>query len=154
MKTRAILLTLAVLFVGVAVCFAADAFTGAWKLNEAKSKLSPGMPKNNTIVFEAAGDNMKVTIDGTDSAGQSTHAEWSGKLDGKDYPVSGSPNADALSYKKVNDHTLTFTQKKGDKVILTGRIVISDDGKTRTVTVSGTDAKGMKVSGTSVYDKQ
>ena len=46
MKARAILLGLAMCFGGVAPCFAADAFTGTWKLNEAKSKLGPGLPKN------------------------------------------------------------------------------------------------------------
>jgi hypothetical protein len=50
MKARATVLTLALCFAGVAVCFAADAFIGTWKLNEAKSKFSPGAPKNTTVV--------------------------------------------------------------------------------------------------------
>ena len=154
MKARATILTLALCFVGVAVCYAADAFMGTWKLNEAKSKLAPGTPKNTTVVYEAAGDSVKVTIDGTDSDGKPTHNEWTGKFDGKDYPVTGDPSSDARSYKKVDDHTLEFTVKKGDKVTTTGRIVVSPDGKSRTVTTSGTDAKGNKVSGTAVYDKE
>ena len=154
MKARATVLTLALCFVGAAVCFAADGFTGSWKLNEAKSKLSPGTPKNSTVVYEAAGDNVKVTIDGTDSDGKPTHNEWTGKFDGKDYPVAGDPSSDARSLKKIDDHTLTFAVKMGDKVTTTGRIVLSADGKTRTVTTSGTDSKGKKVSGTAVYDKQ
>src|SRR5215472_1328774 len=154
MKARATILTLALCFVGVAVCYAADAFMGTWKLNEAKSKLAPGTPKNTTVVYEAAADSVKVTIVGTDSDGKPTHNEWTGKFDGKDYPVTGDPSSDARSYKKVDDHTLEFTVKKGDKVTTTGRIVVSPDGKSRTVTTSGTDAKGNKVSGTAVYDKQ
>jgi hypothetical protein len=154
MKARATVLTLALCLVGAAVCFAADGFMGTWKLNEAKSKLSPGIPKNSTVVYEAAGDNVKVTIDGTDSDGKLTHNEWTGKFDGKDYPVTGDPTADSRSLKKINDHALTFAVKKGDKVTTTGRIVLSADGKTRTVTTSGTDSKGKKVSGTAVYDKQ
>ena len=154
MKPRAIALTLAVLFAGVAVCFAADANMGTWKLNEAKSKLSPGAPKNHTIVYEAAGDNVKVTVAGTDSDGKPLHNEWTGKFDGKDYPVTGDPSSDARSYKKVNDHTLAFTIKKGGKVTTTGRIVVSADGKSRTVTTRGTDSKGRKVSSTAVSDKQ
>ena len=154
MKARAIVLTLALCFVGVAVCYAADAFMGTWKLNEAKSKFGPGAPKNTTVVYEAASDNVKVTVDGTDSDGKPTHNEWTGKFDGNDYPVTGDSNSDARSYKKVNDLTLTVTVKKGDKVTTTGRIVVSPDGKTRTVTTSGTDSKGNKVSSTAVYDKQ
>jgi len=154
MNKRAIVLTLMLCFVGVAVCLADDANIGTWKLNEAKSKIGPGAPKNNTVVYEAAGDNVKVTVDGTDSDGKATHSEWTGKYDGKDYPVSGDPNSDARSLKRIDDHTLGLTVKKGDKVTTTGRIVVSADGKTRTVTTSGTDAKGKKVSSTAVYDKQ
>ena len=154
MNKRAIVLTLMLCFVGVAVCLADDANIGTWKLNEAKSKIGPGAPRNNTVVYEAAGDNVKVTVDGTDSDGKATHSEWTGKYDGKDYPVSGDPNSDARSLKRIDDHTLGLTVKKGDKVTTTGRIVVSADGKTRTVTTSGTDAKGKKVSSTAVYDKQ
>jgi hypothetical protein len=123
-------------------------------LNETKSKLSPGTPKNSTVVYEASGDNVKVTIDGTDSDGKPAHNEWTGKFDGKDYPVTGDPSSDSRSLKEIDDHTLTFAVKKGDKVTTTGRIVLSADGKTRTVTTSGTDSKGKKISGTAVYDKQ
>jgi hypothetical protein len=154
MKTRTILFTVVLCFVGATLCFAAAGFMGTWKLNEAKSKLSPGTPKNSTVVYEAAGDSVKVTIDGTDSDGKPTHNEWTGKFDGKDYPVTGDPNSDARSLKKINDYTLTFAVKKGDKVITSGRIVLSADGKTRTVTTSGTDTKGNKIGGTAVYDKQ
>jgi len=154
MKARATVLTLALCFVGVTVCFAADAFMGTWKLNEAKSKISAGSPKNTAVVYEAAGDNVKVTVDGTDGDGKPLHNEWTGKYDGKDYPVTGDPNTDTRSYKKVNDHTLTFINKKGDKVTISGRGVVSADGKTRTVTITGTDSKGTKFTSTVVYDKQ
>jgi len=154
MKARATILTLALCLVGVAVCIAADAFVGTWKLNEAKSKMSPGVPKNTTVVYEAAGDNVKITVEGTDSDGKATHNEWTGKFDGKDYPVTGDPTSDMRSYNKVDEHTLTFSGKKDGKVTLSGRIVISADGKTRTVNVTATDSNGKKVSGTAVYDKQ
>src|SRR6266853_434080 len=144
MKTRTILLTLLLCFVGAAVCFAADLHMGTWKLNEAKSKIGAGSPKLTTVVYEAAGDSVKVTVDGTDGDGKPLHSEWTGKYDGKDYPVTGDPNADTRSYKIVNDHTLTFTNKKGDKVTISGRGVVSADGKTRTVTITGTDSKGKK----------
>ena len=154
MKARATILALALCFVGVGVCFAADDLMGTWKLNEAKSKIGAGSPKNATVVYEAAGGSVKVTVDGTDGDGKPLHSEWTGKYDGKDYPVTGDPSTDTRSYKKVNDHTLTFTNKKGDKVMISGRGVVSDDGKTRTVTITGTDSKGTKFTSTAVYDKQ
>jgi hypothetical protein len=154
MKARTIVSAVALCLIAVAVCFASDANMGTWKLNEAKSKLAPGMPKNNTVVYEAAGDNMKATVDGTDAAGEPAHNEWTGKFDGKDYPVTGDPNSDTRSLKKIDDRTFELTVKKGGKVSAAGRIVLSADGKTRTVTLSGTDPMGKKFKNISVYDKQ
>ena len=154
MKIRTILLTVAALFAVIAVCFAADVNMGTWKLNEAKSKISPGAGKNNTVVIAAAGDSVKVTVDGIGADGKPAHNEWTGKFDGKDYPITGDPAADMRAYKPVNDHTLALTEKNGGKVTNTGSIVVSADGKTRTVTASRTDANGKKISFTFVYDKQ
>jgi hypothetical protein len=155
MKARTIVLTFVTLFVGVTMCFAAANPTlGTWKLNEAKSKISAGMPKNLTVVYEAAGDDIKGTIDGVDGMGKPTHNEWTGKFDGKDYPVTGDATSDTRAIKQIDDHHFELTVKKGGKVTMSGKAVISADGKTRTVTVSGTSADGKKVEGTSVYDKQ
>src|SRR5450759_4170816 len=99
MKVRTSVLTLALCFVA-GVCFASDAQMGIWTLNEAKSKLAAGMPKNSTVVIEAAGDSIKVAIDGTDSDGKPAHNEGKGKIDGTEYPVSGDSNSDSRSYKQ------------------------------------------------------
>ena len=141
-------------FVGLAVSFAENPNMGTWKLNEAKSKIHPGMIKNTMVVYAAEGDNVKVTTDGTGGDGQPMHTEWTGKFDGKDYPLTGDPTADSRSYKEINDHTLTLDNKKDGKVTTSGRIVVSADGKTRTVTVSSKDSAGKKVTSTAVYDKQ
>ncbi|MGB8912473.1 MAG: hypothetical protein WCC85_09380, partial [Candidatus Sulfotelmatobacter sp.] len=109
---------------------------------------------NNTVVYEPAGDNVKVTIDGTDGAGNPTHNEWTGKFDGNDYPVTGDPNSDTRSLERRSVHKIGFTAKKGKKVTTTGTIILSNDGKSRTVISSGTDAQGNKFKSTAVYDKQ
>ena len=112
MKTRTILLTLLLCVVGAAVCFADDPQIGTWKLNEGKSKIGAGSPKLTTVVYEAAGDSVKVTVDGSDRKGKPTHNTWTGKFDGKDYPVTGDPNSDMRSYTKNDDHTLGSTLRK------------------------------------------
>jgi hypothetical protein len=150
MRARNILLTLAFCIAGMTVCFAQQAHMGTWKLNEAKSKLPPGAGKNHTVIYEAAGDNVKVTVDGVDPAGKPTHNEWTGKFDGKEYPVTGDATSDMRSYKKVDDHTLAMTGTKGGKKTLTGTIAVSPDGKTRTVTTKSADSK----TATAVYEKQ
>lgn len=154
MRTRTIAMTLALCFVGVAVVFAQEANMGTWKLNEAKSKFASGATKNSTVVYEAAGDDVKVTVDGTDKDGKATHNEWTGKFDGKDYPVTGDPGTDTRSYKKIDARTLRLTGKKDGKVVTTGRITVSADGKTRTVNINGTDSTGKKAKSSAVYDKQ
>jgi len=155
MKTKTTGLTLAFCFFGAAVCFADDPEMGTWKLNEAKSKFSPGTGKNNMVVSEASGDNVKVTTDGTDKDGKPTHIEWTGKFDGKDYPVTGDPNSDMRSYKRLlGDKALEVTVKKNGKVTVTGRIVVSFDGKSSMVITNGTDAEGASFTNLAVYDKQ
>lgn len=154
MKAKTIALTISLVFVSsVALGFQGNPNMGTWKLNEAKSHFA-GKARNQTVVYEAAGDQIKVTVDGVDENGAAVHNEWTGKFDGKDYPVTGDSNADTRSYRMVNHSTLVLTNKKGGKATLTGRIVISKDGKTRTVTTSSTDAKGKKVTNVARYDKQ
>ena len=154
MQAKRFVWIVALSLAAVGTAFAADANMGTWKLNEGKSKIPAGATKNTTVVYTAAGDSIKVTVDGTDAAGKPAHNEWTGKFDGKDYPLVGDPNADTRSYKKIDDHTTELTNKKGGKVTATGKIVIAADGKSRTVTVSATDPKGNKVEYRAVYDKQ
>ena len=155
MKTKTVGLILALSFVAGATCFAADdPQIGTWKLNEAKSKLTRDAGKNTTVVYEAAGDQVKVVIDGTDKDGKPTHNEWTGKFDGKDYAVTGDPKSDMRAYKKIDDHKLQFAVKKDGKTTVTGRIVVASDGKSRVVTANGTDAHGQKAHEKTAYDKQ
>ena len=154
MKTQTIGLTVAFCFLAGGLCFAADLQMGTWKLNEAKSKATPGMGKVTMVTYKNTMGNVKVAVDGVDAKGKHTHNEWSGKIDGKDYPVTGDPTSDARSYTKVNDRTMDFAVKKGGKTTINGHIVASADGKSRTVTTTGTNAKGKKFKNVAVFDKQ
>ncbi len=154
MKTRNIALTILVCLAGLTLSFAENQMMGTWKLNEAKSKFGPSATKSVTVVYEAAGDSMKCTIDGVDGQGKPTHTEWTGKFDGKDYPVTGDPNQSTRSVKPVNDHKMDVDVKKDGKVTASGTIEIAADGKTRTVTLHGTDPTGKKTTSKAFYDKQ
>src|SRR5260370_11666508 len=96
------------------------------------------------VVYEAAGNDVKVTVNGVDAKGKSTHNEWTGNFDGKNYPVTGDPTSEARSYKKIDDRTLELTVWHHGRIMTTGRVVVSADGKSRTVTTNGTDAKGKR----------
>jgi hypothetical protein len=155
MKARMLLLTVALCFAGTALSLAQSPQMGTWKLDEAKSKIPAGMVKNSTVVYVADGDNVKVTTDGTSSDGKPMHTEWTGKFDGKEYPLTGDPTADSRSYKASDDnHKLELTSKKNGKEVNNGHVEVSKDGKTRTLHMTATDPSGKKVSGVSMYDKQ
>ena len=145
----------------VAFCFsvggaiAADVFSGNWKMNMEKSKFSPGPPPKgpNYSKIDAASGGLKFTNNGVAADGKPTANEWSGKFDGKDNPVKGDPNRDTAALKKINDHTIEIVSKKDGKVTTTNRTVFSKDGKSRTGTTTGTNAKGEKVNNVVVYEK-
>jgi hypothetical protein len=153
MKAKTIVLAISLVFVSTALGFQNNPQMGTWKLNEAKSKFA-GKARNQTVVYEQTGDQIKVTVDGVDETGGAVHSEWTGKFDGKDYPVTGDATSDVRSYRMINKNTLSLTGKKGGKVTLNGRIVVSRDGKSRTVTTTATNAQGKKVRNVAVYDKQ
>jgi len=152
MKTKTIGLTLLLSIAAGAMCFA-NPTLGTWKLNESKSKLGEGAGKNLVVVWEKAGDQDKCTVDGVDAAGKKTHTVWTGKLDGKDYPITGDATSDTRSFNLKADNTIEMVSKKAGKTVGEGSIVVAPDGKTRTVTNTMTNAKGEKVTSTQVFDK-
>ena len=132
-----------------------DEHSGTWKMNPAKSNYSPGpAPKSITVKIVSDADSMKLTSDGIDAAGNPTHVEYTAKYDGKDYPITGIPNADTVALERLDASTIRSTTKKGDQVVMTVTSVISKDGKTRTATFKGKNAEGLDVNNVVVYDKQ
>jgi hypothetical protein len=154
MKVKTIVLTLMLCLVGLSAAFAAEnPNMGTWKLNEAKSKIPAGVGKNTTVVYSAAGDETKVTTDGVNASGAPAHSEWTGKFDGKGYPVTGDPNVDSRSYKVINERTMELTNTKDGKPVSHGKLEVARDGKTRTLDVEST-ASSKKYTAKFVYDKQ
>ena len=145
---------MALSLIAAAACIAASPQMGTWKLNEGKSKLQPGMGKSSTVMYTQQGDKIKVTVDGVDKDGKSEHSVWVGKFDGKAYKTKGNPGWDSAAYKMVNDRTNEITTWKNGKVAWSGRIAVAKDGKSRTVTMNGTDMNGKKFTSKAVYDKE
>src|ERR1041384_3886202 len=132
----------------------ADPIIGTWELNVAKSKYTPGpAPKSETRTYVVAGQDIKVSSKGVDATGKPTAQSWSLNYDGKDRPQTGSPDADTLSVKRVNAHSVAFTQKRDGKVVITGTRTISADGKVMTITSKGTNRAGQTIDNVEVYEK-
>jgi len=127
---------------------------GTWILDVAKSKYSPGpAPQSQTVKYEAAANGVKRTIDGVDAKGQKTHTEVT-LIEGKEVPVPNAPQPTTLTWRRIDDHTTEIVNRVNGKVMLTSRRVISADGRTATVTQTGTNAQGQKVNNTMVQTKQ
>lgn len=154
MRRRRMILALAVVAMP-AVLLAADNRVGTWKYNEAKSKFDPGPApyKTRNVKVEAAGDGIKVAVDGVGADGKAQAYSYTAQYDGKDYPVTGSPPFDAVAYKKIDDNTVEGTNKKAGQVVSTVSIVVAKDGKTMSVTTKGKNEKG-PFNNVAVYDRQ
>jgi hypothetical protein len=133
--------------------WAADPFVGTWKLNVAKSKV-PRVLKSQIVKIEAQGDIFNWTYDSVHFDGKVIHIEWSGKYDGKDYPLKGFPELDASAVKRIDAKTIGWIDKKAGKEMATWQFTVSNDGKTQSWTGKVKDAKGQEIKISSVYDKQ
>ena len=137
------------------VSFAADNWLGTWDLDVAKSRYSPGpAPKSLTLKFEATQDGIRFTGDGVNADGKPNHSMFLSRFDGKDVPYEGNPDADTASPMKIDENSYSNTWKKAGKATITAKVAVSADGKTMTITQTGTNAKGEAVNNTIVYNKQ
>jgi len=133
----------------------ADPHSGTWVLNVAKSKYTPGpAPKEQSSVYTVDSKSIKVATKGTSADGKPTMTDFTAAFDGKDHPVKGNADWDAVAVRRVDSQTIEFTRKLGGKVVQTATSVVSKDGKTRTITASGTNAQGQKIMTVGVYDKK
>jgi hypothetical protein len=162
MTRRTTLMLTGMTLLGLAIAVPHTAFAqsnssvGTWKLNLTKSTYSPGPPPRSlTRISEVAGQGLRVTFEGIDAQGNPVKAVFGPYLDdGKPYPVTGFPAADAASYKSVNDSTTEIALMKAGKVVQTAISAVSADGKSLTQTIRGTDANGRQFNNISAYDKQ
>ena len=154
MRKSLMILVLAAL--ATSTLLAANASIGTWKYNAAKSKFSPGPPyKSRTVKVEPHGEGIKVTVEGVSGDGSKHGYSYTAGFDGKDNPVTGnSPFGDTVALTRVDPHTTRSIVKRGGKEVATQTTTVSADGKTRTTTTKGTDAKGQKIDSVSFYEKQ
>jgi hypothetical protein len=158
-KQVVLCLVAALMIVGLAmtprVALAADdPMSGTWKVNLGKSKFDPGpAPKSLTATIKVENDTETFMSEGTDAAGNPTHAMFTAKIGGPDVPVMGIPYADTVSLKRVKPNHIVATMKKGGKVTMTVHVVVAEDGKSRRLTYEGKNQNGKAVYDVVVYDK-
>ena len=140
---------------GAALAQSSNPLIGSWKLNVSKSKYNKGPSSTSgTTKVEAAGAGVKLTVDLVGADGKVSHWMFTANYDGKDNPVTGnSPYGDAVALTRIDAQTTRVVSKASGKVTVTQTIVVSGDGKTRTVTTKGA-LGGQAVDSVAFYDKQ
>ena len=154
---RALSCVAAVCVFSVALVAANNPFVGTWKLNTAKSKGTPGtLSKEATVVFDAVGDQMKRTVTGIDPDGEPVNTSSTIPWDGKEHKVEGPKGRPPVmvAVKSVNDRRVNVTVKRDGKVVSSGHVDVSKDGKTMAARLKGEDPKGRKFDNVEVFDKQ
>jgi hypothetical protein len=154
--------SLVVSFAALALALAApvsaqdkDVFAGTWTLNLAKSKYDPGpAPKSGSVVFASKGTTVTATVDGVAGTGDKMHWSYTAAIDGKDHPMTGNADGDAISLRRISATSIETTYKLKGKPTLVNVRTVSADGKTLTVTTKGANAQGQKVNNTQVFDKK
>ncbi len=131
-----------------------DPAIGNWQINLAKSKYARGTaPANLRVTIEAAGQGVKVTATTVRQNGQKIEVHYTAYLDGKDYPVTGSPDYDTVSLTRKGN-MVEGTRKKDGQIVQTYQRFVSDDRKTMTVATTGKDAAGNTLNSVAVFDRR
>jgi hypothetical protein len=131
-----------------------DPVLGVWNLNVAKSKfISNPAPKSQTRTYETHPQGIKATIKTTYADGKTSTIQYIASYDSVEYPVTGSLQFDAIAMKKIDDFTAEASLIHAGKEIASARRVISEDGKTMTVTLR-MNVSGGEVTNVSVFEKE
>lgn len=134
---------------------APDPIVGTWTLNTAKSKFTPGpAPRSQTRTYTQTAQGTAMTFSGVAADGSPMSGHSTFKYDGKDYPITGSPDYDTLSLKRLNGSSVRSDLKKAGKVVGTTIRSISAHGKVLTLSTKGKNAQGAAFDFVAVYDRK
>jgi hypothetical protein len=134
-----------------------DAHVGTWELNLEKSTFDPGPPpRRQSLWYKAEGKGLTALLQGIDAAGKPISLDPSNlviNFDGRDHPTA-RVNYDSSAWTRISSNKYVVNRKKAGKVVLTSTNVVSDDGRTMTITTKGIGEDGRPVNNLRVYDKR
>ena len=106
---------------------------GTWRLDLAKSTYFPGPgPRSETRIYTADKDGVQGAINRVYADGHTEIIEYRANYD-HEQAVTGTPAYDAITLKKIDDHTSESILSHAGMVYGTARRVISPDGNTMTI---------------------
>ena len=132
-----------------------DPVFGTWILNLAKSKYQPGPPpKSQTRTYEPHADGVHAVIKTVEADGRVTAIEYTAKYDGVDYLITGNPDWDVITLKRVSAYGAEATLSHAGNEMGHARRVVSRDGNTMTITLHAQVEGKPVVDNVAVFDKQ
>ena len=128
---------------------------GTWRLDPARGtqRTTPSPYKRVTLSITPLGDGLKVTYDMVGTRGGVSHREWTGRLDGQDYPMQGVDYVMTNACRLVSDRRYEIAVKMEGNQVATATATVSPDGSTLTVVTRERDAGGKPVESTAVYTR-
>jgi hypothetical protein len=143
------------LLLSLGILLAANPFQGDWKMNHSKSKATKGsVPKNEDMAIADQGEQMKVTIIGTDEDGTPIAISYMIPASGGTGQMQPGGSYNGVSAKSTSESTRDMSYTKDGEQMVAEHMVVSSDGNTMTVTVKGVDPSGKPVEQVLVFDKQ
>jgi hypothetical protein len=132
-----------------------ERFAGIWKLDPARSTYSRGpAAKSNTTVLTVTDGGLLIVTDALRVDGVRSHTEVLAKFDGRDIPVKGSLPPITRAFKWLGNDAYEWVTQVNGKVTTTTRVQLSPDGRTQTLTTTGTDVQGVPVHNVTLFEAQ
>lgn len=152
-RSAAVLAAALVLLSGLTWGQAKDSLLGNWVLDRGKSVFDPDTTLlSRSLSFEAKDGGVSFLQKTVQANGNTVQIDYGAKYDSKDVPISGS-QLDTVALKRVNANTVERTGKIKGQVAETVTMVVSNGGKTLTLTTKGS-IDGVDYSSTQVYTKE
>jgi hypothetical protein len=132
-----------------------DAWLGLWRLDVTRSTYAAEPPyRRATYRIERTADGFSVVYDMVHPRGGTTHLEWVGRMDGRDYRLQGVDEAMTYAYTPADPGAADVVVKIDGRVAARSHISVSADGRTMTTRTTVRGAGGAPVVTTTVYEKQ
>ncbi|MGQ0641753.1 MAG: hypothetical protein ACT4P6_13470 [Gemmatimonadaceae bacterium] len=133
-----------------------DPVIGTWVLNIAKSSFGGGIPDitSQTVTYAPGPSGITATTETVTRSGAVLQTTYTAAYDGKRYPISGSPNADSISFARLDARTVERFDTKGPTFVGSLTRIVAADGKTLTVMSKPVGAGGRTVGSILVYDRK
>lgn len=119
---------------------AGDPMSGEWTQDLSKTRLRQGLL-------------LKIEADGKDGVRFSGEFSYTARFDGKQYDLKNSRN-DTVTLQLIDPRTVDSIYRRDDQMAEKDRWVVSADGRTMTLTTTGSYETGQRVTEKLVFKKQ